>query len=142
MTAKDMAHLGIAVGRQHGSVQAGGGGALVVDVAPALRRIDAGVHQQQRALAVRQRQPGQKLALRRAKLVVRPLGAGVPVSAHRCGRADRERVVVALQHYGPLAGQRHHGLHHLRGLATVAHQVAQQRQPMHPQRSGMRQAGV
>ena len=84
----------------------------------------------------------QKVKLRLVQLRVRPGGRAGPQGHIARGRHNSHRIVVALQHPGPLRLQGHDLVQHPHRVGTIAHQIAQKSKVVRAFRSGMGQTGI
>ena len=116
--------------------------AFGVDIVPTLWCMRAGMHQQQRPRQCCQGQGFQKPALRSAQLFVRPLGCAVAQTLIIDGGLYRHGIVIALNNPCTLIRQAHGDVDHLLGIATIAHQIAEQCPTVNALRLGMCHASL
>ena len=137
MAAENIADIGI----DGGSVEAGCGAPLVIDVAPTLGLVGTGMHQQHRLGLQGEWQVIEPGALRRMELLVRPNRRAVTNGLDLGGRRHSHGIVIALKHHRALLGEQHDALDNGGRVCTVTDQIPQKCKALGPLRPGMGDTG-
>ena len=125
-----------------GGIQAGGGGALVVDVAPQFRAIGTGMDQQNFVQLDAERQGIQPGKLAGVELGLGPGGGAAAKVLDVSGRVNGHFVMVAFEHYGAVFHEWHEAVQHGAGVGAVAHQITQKGETISALRARVIQTGV